>query len=147
MMQETTVREGFAQVWRTCPVCGGDEVVRAPHCARCGAAIPEDDPWWETDADTLPCGHPAGEHLVELVQCKECDGSGRVMAWVTETEYRARRRRKLVRGLFLLLAGLIPVALLAWAVFTRDTQYVCGSLWYGVVPVGYCAWRLAVIGT
>lgn len=68
-----------------------------------------------------------------LMLCDTCEGSGRVNITLTPLEWQKHQRKKRLRGLFLLLLALLPLILLASAIFTRDSQYVCGSTWYGLL--------------
>jgi len=83
----------------------------------------------------MPCGHLAEEHLVEVNICPDCRGTGQVRRWISQSEWRSIRRRKVLRGIVLLLIGLIPSGLLAAAVLT-NRQGVCGSWWYGIIWAG-----------
>lgn len=116
-------------LWRTCSLCRGQEVQNRAHCDVCGEVVPEREPWWE-GADELPCGHAAGVYFREHV-CSDCEGKGRVLKPVSGEEYAAWRQRQYVRGAFLLLLGLVPVAAIVAAVSGAEPDLVCGSWWYG----------------
>ena len=47
------------KLMRRCPTCQGEGTLDDPHCQACGQRIEPTDPWWETDDERLPCGHPA----------------------------------------------------------------------------------------
>ncbi len=42
-------------------------------------------------------------------------------------------KRKLVRGIVLLLVLLVPLVFLTYAFFTREPNLICGNWWYGVM--------------
>ena len=126
-------REGFVQVRRRCPHCAGEGLIDFAHCNVCGQAVSGDDPWWEADEALLPCGHEAARHLAYVARCPQCEGQGEILEALSDSEYRSRKRSRLLRGAFLLLLGMIPFALLAVAIMTAEPPNVCGSWWYGVV--------------
>jgi hypothetical protein len=130
------VEERSVQVHRRCRTCEGTGELEQPHCALCGRSLAVDDPWWEADTPFMPCGHDADHHLLEFVPCPACGGSGHSIRWISQADYRARQRRRLLRGVVLLLMGLIPAVALSMAVLTSEPQVLCGSWWYGLVPLG-----------
>ncbi len=119
-------------IWRTCRACDGDGRLLRPHCALCGQDAPPANVLQERAADLLPCGHPAAD-LTPTVLCDACNGSGRSRQWVSLVEYQAIRRRAVVRGLVLLVAGLIPFVALGIAVYQSGLDALCGSWWYGLL--------------
>lgn len=125
--------EGFVEARRPCPHCAGEGLIDFAHCGACGQAIAGDDPWWEADHARLPCGHEAATHLVNVARCSRCAGQGQIWEAMNEREYRSLQRSRLVRGLLLLVLGVIPFALLATAILTAEPANVCGSWWYGVI--------------
>ena len=131
MLRKLAQENDRVLIWRNCRACGGDGRLPRPHCALCGQEVPAGDPGWQSDADHLPCGHPAAD-LVETVPCDICKGAGRSRQWVPLAEYRSLRRRAIVRGLVLLVAGLIPFVALGIAVYQGGLDNVCGSWWYGL---------------
>lgn len=42
-------------------------------------------------------------------------------------------RRKVVRGVLVIIMALVPVAALFWAVLSTEAEAICGSWWYGMV--------------
>ena len=87
------------QITRACDICQGAGKVYGPYCAICHFSLAENDPWWQSDDDLLPCGHDA-DGLVEWVICATCAGDGRVQQYLTQAEWQARRRRKMIRAVF-----------------------------------------------
>lgn len=132
MLRKLAQEEDHVLIWRNCRACNGEGRLRQPHCSLCGHEVANDDAWWQREAGQLPCGHPAVE-LIETVPCDACEGSGRSRQWVPLTEYRAIRRRAIIRGFILLIAGLIPFVALGVAVYQGGLDNLCGSWWYGLL--------------
>jgi hypothetical protein len=120
------------KMMRQCPTCQGKGQVNAPHCRECGQRIAPTDTWWESNDDTLPCGHPASA-LVEMVTCPECDGHGRTLQEVSPAEWQKIQRRKRITRVALFIALLLPIVALAAAISDAYPGYVCGSWWYGII--------------
>ncbi len=135
--------EKTVAITRTCRTCQGQKVVVGPAvCQLCDQEIPADDPWWESGDPLLPCGHEAADHLVEQdVQCPECEGHGRSQQWITPAEWQYIQRRRFIRGLVLLAVSLLVIFTLLWAVSSREPDYICGSWWYGLIPIWLLLWR------
>jgi len=111
-------------------------------CQLCGQEIPPDDSWWESNDSLLPCGHDAADHLVEqAVQCPECEGHGRSPQRITLAEWQHIQRQRFIRGLVLLAVSLLVIFTLIWAVSSREPDYICGSWWYGLIPIWLLLWR------
>jgi hypothetical protein len=121
-------------VRRVCQTCRGDGEVSEPHCDLCRHSIPIAHDWWDTTNDTMPCGHSAGEHLIEYRPCPTCSGVGRAEYRVSEGEWRKIRQQKLLKGVLLFLAMLVPFVLLGVAIANNESDQLCGNLWYGIVP-------------
>lgn len=117
---------------RQCATCQGEGAIDAPHCGECGQSIEPSDPWWDTVEEILPCGHPA-EALVEKAICPECGGDGRYSQWVSISEWQTLRRRKIMTGIILLIALLLPVTAVVLAIADAYPGYVCGRWWYGII--------------
>jgi len=135
--------EKAVAVQRTCPTCQGQKVINGPTiCQVCGQEIPSDDPWWDEETDTLPCGHSVAENMaVQVLTCPECDGHGRTQQWISQAEWQHMQRQKVFRGLGLLVVALLVIFTLVWVVGSRDPDYVCGSWWYGLIPLMLLVWR------
>jgi hypothetical protein len=135
--------EKAVAIQRTCPTCQGLKVITGPTtCQLCGQEIPTDDPWWDCEESTLPCGHSAANNLVEqALTCPECAGHGRTRQWISQAEWQHIQRQRVVRGLVLLVVSLLVIFSLVWAVGSREPDYVCGSWWYGLIPLWLLMWR------
>jgi predicted nucleic acid binding AN1-type Zn finger protein len=62
--------------------------------------------------------------------CEACDGTGSVEHVLTEDEYQELRRKKIKRGVFLLILGLIPLIVLLISIFSQNPDLIFGSWWY-----------------
>ena len=113
------------KVQRTCTACDGEGSVFLTACSECGEPVSADVNWWQEDK--LAC-----EHDVTAVQsnCEVCGGHGSVTHILTEEEYQVLRRKKIIRGIFLLLLGLLPFILLLIAIIARDPDLIFGAPWY-----------------
>lgn len=120
------------KMMRPCPTCQGKGQVNNPHCRECGQRIAPTDAWWESNDDTLPCGHPASA-LVEMATCPACDGHGRYQQWISRAEWQSIRRRRLIIGAVLFMALLLPVTAVVLAATDAYPGYVCGRWWYGLI--------------
>jgi hypothetical protein len=125
LMAEKTVADPRYKVQRTCAVCQGEGVVWASSCPECGAALTAESDWWRNDL--LPCGH---EMIAAASACEACVGTGSVEYILTEDEYQELRRKKIKRGVFLLILGLIPLIVLLIAIFSQNPDLIFGSWWY-----------------
>jgi hypothetical protein len=133
------LNDGSRTINRACQSCAGKGEVYQAHCQKCQFPIGQDDPWWESDSITMPCGHLAEKHLVEMTTCPDCSGTGRQAQQISQAEWRSIRRRKIARGFVLLIMGLVPIGLLVTA-FLSNRQGVCGSWWYGIITIGLIVW-------
>ena len=88
----------------------------------------------------MPCGHAADTSLVEVVSCPECEGVGRSQQWVGRSEWLAVQAGWVARYLFVLLAILIPVFVMAAIIGREHGDWLCGNWWYGVVLPLFVYW-------
>lgn len=113
-----------------CPECQGvGDVQLAPYCVLCGLPVGEE---WEEGATLLPCGHAAGTNLGTIAECPTCEGKGKTWQTVTEGEWQRYQRKRVTKGVALMVLGLLPFLALTIAVLSGDPQMICGNFWYGV---------------
>jgi hypothetical protein len=124
-MSETILADPRYKVQRTCVVCHGEGAVWPASCPECGEKLTADTDWWQSGL--LPCGH---EMIATPTDCQVCDGTGSVTYILSEDEYQQLRRKKITRGIFLLILGLIPLILLLIAIFSREPGLIFGGWWY-----------------
>ena len=124
-MSETVVADPRYKVQRRCAACEGEGVVWASSCPKCGEPLPTDGEWWQHEL--LPCGH---EPFMAQVDCQVCAGTGSVEHILTEEEYQQLRRKRITRGIFLLILALIPLILLLIAIISREPDLIFGGWWY-----------------
>ena len=124
-MSETIIADPRYKVQRTCATCQGNGFVWASSCPECGEPLTADTDWWQHDR--LPCGH---EILAAPDPCQVCGGTGSVAYTLTEEEYQQLRRKRIRRGIFLLILGLIPIILLLIAIFSQNPDLIFGGWWY-----------------
>lgn len=118
-------------VRRRCPACKGEGLVERPLVEPPADERPPDVLWWEQEEALLGEGQLLVPDLVEMVSCATCGGEGRVTVWLSLEEYRALQRRRLRRGVVLLIVGLIPFLFLLSAILA-DPEMLCGRWWYGL---------------
>jgi hypothetical protein len=110
------------------------------YCRACGQEIIEDDPWWLAEEETeMPCGHSAETDMVEGEICPECRGMGRSLQAVGRSEWLAIQAGWVARYLFVLLAILIPVFVMAAIIGREHGDW---SLWKLVVWGGIAVFGL-----
>lgn len=122
-------KEGV-EVRRRCPACRGEGVVERPLQEIQSGHLFTEAFSWQGEEALMEEGQLLVPDLVEIVDCPACAGRGRVTVWLTGSEYRALRRRRLLRGAVLLVAGLIPFLLLLGAILANP-EAICGRPWYG----------------
>lgn len=76
-----------------------------------------------------------------MERCPACDGLGRSWQPVGYEEWTRYRRRRSLRGIVLLVGGLLPFVLLAYAIARSDIQTVCGTVWYGLIATLFLTGR------
>lgn len=116
---------------RRCPDCRGEGVVEQPLVDYPGGEGLLETLAWEREEALLGEGQMVAPDLVEMVSCSHCGGTGRVMVSLSAEEYRALRRRRLRRGIVLLVLALLPFLVLL-GVILADPQMLCGRWWYGI---------------
>jgi hypothetical protein len=124
-MSDITLTDSRYEVTRACLACQGEGVVLAAACPECGEPLTADPQWWQNVF--LACGH---ETAVAEQTCQACGGNGAVKHILTEEEYQTLRRKKIVRGIFLLILGLLPFILLLIAIIAREPNLIFGNWWY-----------------
>lgn len=124
-MLEKTISDPRYQVQRTCSTCRGQGHIILENCPECGESLTTEVDWWLEES--LPCGHEAA--AIQL-DCESCKGHGSILYTLTEEEYQQLRLKKLIRGIFLLILGLLPFILLLIAIFARDPKLLFGAPWY-----------------
>jgi hypothetical protein len=129
---------------RQCHTCSGEGLIEDAHCQICHRRITVGDAWWLSDDEIMPCGH-SEEHLIEVVTCPECGGTGWSERWLSPSELRAIRRGKIARIVFVagaFLALLILLAIVIWN--TSPVEPVCGYWWYLIPPFFFLAKQIMV---
>ena len=124
-MSDITMTDPRYKVQRTCAACSGEGIVLLNACPECREPIVSDKGWWQEEL--LPCGHKA---TAVQTNCDVCEGQGSVRYILTEEEYQQLRRKRIIRGILLLLLGLLPFILLLIAIISRDPDLIFGSPWY-----------------
>ena len=124
-MSDITMIDPRYKVQRTCSACRGEGIELLIACPECGELITADFDWEQ--AEYLSCGH---EVTAVQADCQVCQGSGSVPYILTEEEYQQLRRKRLIRGIFLLILALIPLILLLLAIISRDPNLRFGAPWY-----------------
>lgn len=120
-------------VIRKCRTCQGSGEVDDWHCETCGQRIADDDPWWATGEEIMPCGHFGTDYLIESATCPECQGMGVSEQWVSQREWRVIQLGWLARYAFVGLAILIPVFVFAFIVGRERSDPYCGNWWFGLM--------------
>lgn len=127
----TYLEKPITVVQCTCPICAGSGAVDvSPYCRLCQTPLQQDDLWWATDADLMPCGHSADMYLVEDKPCPNCAGVGVYDHILTPKEEQARRRWRMIRAVFVLLLVLLPLIIWGLIIAADDPSYICGCWWY-----------------
>ena len=114
-------------------------MIEDPHCQICPQRIAADDAWWLSDDKLMPCGH-SEEHLIEIVTCSECEGTGSSEQWLSPAEIQAIRRGKVARFAFItgaFLTILITLIIVIWN--SSPVEPVCGYWWYLIPPLFFLA--------
>ena len=127
----TQTRKRGAPVSRRCPCCRGETVVERPVQEPPRTFFLFEEAPWPGRESVLEQGQMVAPTLVEIVECSTCAGRGKVKVTLNPAEYRALRRRRIVRGLILLIAGSIPFLFLLGSILAQP-DLLCGRPWYGV---------------
>lgn len=118
---------------RRCRECSGRGRIVVGSCAQCGHEILPDAANDQVEDTALPCGHDRECYVERLTSCEQCDGSGRALETVSKRAFDDFQRRRVLRGVALLILALIPPVTLIWAVLSEEPSAVCGSWWYGIM--------------
>ena len=130
-------------IQRPCPTCAGIGAIDIPpYCRLCQTPLAQDDPWWATSENIMPCGHDADFYLVEDKPCPTCAGTGVMDHVLTTEEQQARQRQRVMRAAFIVFLLLVGLGAVIAVVLRDDPANLCGFWWYSV-PGAWLLWRVA----